>query len=359
MKSVVTFPAILAALVLALAACNDHTAQPPPAGPDTTSHDFSYRTFVIGEPGSILYDVAVINDTLAYAVGEIYTLDSAGKVDLTPYGIAIWNGRDWRLHRVKAFYRPDYGALIRAFGIFAFSASDVWLADGDVYHWDGSSDTMTIHRIGVNGTNPNPILDEYQGVIKIWGSSPSDLYAVGVRGAAAHFNGTSWRRIESGTTAPIQDVWGARDPKTGEQTVLCAASDPTWFSDQRIIRLHADGTADTLARNINRKVASVWFRSMEKIFTAGSGVFIHSRDAPWVEQAALPPYFTFRVRGQNDNDVFAVGDRGLIAHNNGRDWRTWIIPDIKSVKSCDYKGRTCVAVGFTPETRAAAVVFQR
>ena len=40
---------------------------------DTTSHDFSWKTFTFGGGGgSVLNDVAIVNDTLAYAVGEIY-----------------------------------------------------------------------------------------------------------------------------------------------------------------------------------------------------------------------------------------------------------------------------------------------
>ena len=41
---------------------------------DTTSNSFSWTTYSLGNGGatSSLYDVAIINDTLAYAVGEIH-----------------------------------------------------------------------------------------------------------------------------------------------------------------------------------------------------------------------------------------------------------------------------------------------
>lgn len=41
---------------------------------DTTSHDFTWQIYTLGDGtgSSCLYDVAIINDTLAYAVGEIY-----------------------------------------------------------------------------------------------------------------------------------------------------------------------------------------------------------------------------------------------------------------------------------------------
>ena len=53
---------------------------------DTTSHNWTYTLDTLGESGSYLLDVAIINDTLAFAVGEIHIGDSV-------YNIAKWNGK--------------------------------------------------------------------------------------------------------------------------------------------------------------------------------------------------------------------------------------------------------------------------
>ena len=46
---------------------------------DTTSHNFTWQTFTFGEhSSSTLYDVAIINDSSIWAVGEIYMNDSLG-----------------------------------------------------------------------------------------------------------------------------------------------------------------------------------------------------------------------------------------------------------------------------------------
>ncbi|MDI6804173.1 MAG: hypothetical protein QME58_10045, partial [Bacteroidota bacterium] len=53
---------------------------------DTTSHNFNFEVFYLGDGNSsVLYDVAVLSDTLAYAVGEIYKRDSAGNFETEPY----------------------------------------------------------------------------------------------------------------------------------------------------------------------------------------------------------------------------------------------------------------------------------
>lgn len=62
---------------------------------DTTSHAFTWQSFTFGDGGGscTLYDVAIINDTLAYAVGEIYT-------NGTMYNLARWNGQQWELKQL-------------------------------------------------------------------------------------------------------------------------------------------------------------------------------------------------------------------------------------------------------------------
>src|SRR5208283_5579955 len=76
---------------------NPVTPQPPIAF-DTTSHIFAWQTFTFGGGGgSELTDVAIINDTLVYAVGEIYLPDSpAGQ----PYNFEVWDGKTWTLSRI-------------------------------------------------------------------------------------------------------------------------------------------------------------------------------------------------------------------------------------------------------------------
>lgn len=59
---------------------------------------------------------------------------------------------------------------------------------------------------------------------KIWGSSSNDLYVVGNSGNIARYNGSSWTKIESGTTANINDIWGVIDQINNQQMVYVAVS---------------------------------------------------------------------------------------------------------------------------------------
>ncbi|HEX5133176.1 MAG TPA: hypothetical protein VFX92_11910 [Candidatus Krumholzibacteria bacterium] len=42
----------------------------------------------------------------------------------------------------------------------------------------------------------------------LWGDAPGSLFAVGPQGFAARFDGTDWTRMETGTLADLQTVWG-------------------------------------------------------------------------------------------------------------------------------------------------------
>ncbi|RCK75796.1 MAG: hypothetical protein IGBAC_1071 [Ignavibacteriae bacterium] len=174
---------------------------------DTTSHDFSWEITYLGDGGnSMLYDVAIINDTLAYAVGEIHLKDSLGNWEPTPYGLAVWNGRELKLRKLFAQYPGVRSlSLVRPRGIFAFSEMNIWFADADVFWWDGKSQLLKVHQV------VNTILSSGQYVNKLWGSSTSNIYAVGYGGAIAHFDGVRWRRIESGTDVDLTDIWGSPD----------------------------------------------------------------------------------------------------------------------------------------------------
>ncbi|MFQ5826374.1 MAG: PKD domain-containing protein, partial [Dehalococcoidia bacterium] len=43
----------------------------------------------------------------------------------------------------------------------------------------------------------------------VWGSSATDVFAVGIGGTIVHYNGTSWSAMSSGTTDLLWGVWGS------------------------------------------------------------------------------------------------------------------------------------------------------
>ncbi|MBL0174013.1 MAG: hypothetical protein IPP94_01905 [Ignavibacteria bacterium] len=324
--------AFTVALALLLVSCNNDSVAPPAAGADTTDYDFIMTSYKLGDLGSVLNDVSIINDTLAYAVGEIYGPDPA----VTPFNILKWDGRTWTPGRAMPEYqgKPRYSTID---GVFALSPDDIWISNGGPVHGDGRN--WHLYHLWDMG-----VLTKDDGsVTEIWGRK-NDLYFAGNRGTAVHYDGKKWTRIETGTKVRFNDVWGAIDPETSEELVLGAVSESWRIAERRILRLKPDGTADSIPWGPNRNVESLWFQRPGRIFAAGSGLFIGDLHGNWIEQD-LPLIYKEKVRGQAENDVFVVMHSGYIAHYNGRSWRVWHEPSIGLYNSCSYVGDLFVAVG--------------
>ena len=185
------------------------------------------------------------------------------------------------------------------------------------------------------------------------------LYFAGRKGTIVHYDGRSWRRIESGTDLPIQDIWGSKNIKTGQWHILCAVSPGYGITDAGILHVREDNTVDKLPWVSGRAVHSVWFNDPSFIFTSGSGILRWTPLGKWAEMggADVIPANTRSIRGIAENDFFVVSDFGHIGHYNGVSFRVMQPnPDILFY-SCDYRNNVMVAVG--EDGRNAYVVVLR
>jgi len=83
-------------------------------------------------------------------------------------------------------------------GVWGSSGSDVFAVgwDGTILHYDGSSwSSMS------SGTS--------NGLAEVWGSSGSDVFAVGSWGTIVHYDGSSWSSMSSDTSHRLEGVWGS------------------------------------------------------------------------------------------------------------------------------------------------------
>lgn len=299
---------------------------------DTTSHNYTWQAFVFGlHSSSALYDVAIINENDIWAVGEIYMNDSLGNLDPNSYNAIHWNGQSWELKKIGG-----YGGW-PCHTVFAFSTDDIWF-EGTI-HWNGSS--YTVHK---NGWPLMPNGDGWR-VNKMWGSSSNDLYAVGNNGNIAHYNGTSWSKIESGTTTNINDVWGVIGQSNNQQMVYGAVSFVAQTGDQKILKIQ-NNKVDSLHWNTGRRIHSVWTFNNRYLYAAGGGIF-ENRRGYWNEITEVPLYYSRNIRGTDNNNIFVCGDFGLFAHFNGTSWKNYNELYIQGIYySISAKNNIVITVGF-------------
>ncbi|MBI5021425.1 MAG: hypothetical protein HZB59_08320 [Ignavibacteriales bacterium] len=315
---------------------------------DTTNHNFTWQIDTLGDGNSsVLYDVAIVNDTCIIAVGEINIQDSLGNWIRPPYNLARWNGKKWNLKRVMYNYQgTDYYSQL--YSIFVFDENNYWVGSNQPMHWIGNKwETFDLGSKIWNGL-----------INKIWGSSSSNIYIVGNQGALAHFDGTSWQKIESGTEVNLTDVWGSPD---GKAVWACG-----YFNNKRgtyLLRKNTsnwevayDGTPtefSLLSDTLSGALTSVYTPSSRYIYVCSHfGLYRASANTRGEAKrysftSSTFPGFPRGMRGNGINDITIAGDYTMIARWNGYTWRYY--DDLRNLKihfnAVAQKGNLIVAVG--------------
>jgi hypothetical protein len=334
--------------------CKKNPITPPDDnGVDTTSNNYTWQTFILGDGNaSVLNDVSIVNDTLAYAVGDIYIKDSTGQDYQQPYNIAKWDGKTWTLKRVP-FNLYGYNCAIGgqyyggAIAIFPFN-NNYALTDGaSVISWNENNHSY----FPCEWT----LLDgEIQ---KLWCTSRGNIYAVGLKGTFLYYNylNSSWQKIDLSTTANLFDVWGTTDSKTGESTVYVPASDLNNDNGIKKIFKITGTQVDSISWDTGKNVLSVWGTPDGKtLYAAGDGLFVN-KGSGWEEINILAGERLWQVKGDANNNIFARGFPPYLMHYNGASWKEY--PEIATFiyRGMDVKGKLVIIVGENGNQAVAVV----
>lgn len=280
---------------------------------DTTSHDIQWQVSTFGIAYSYLYDVAIVNDTLAYAVGEIYTMDSTGHLDNNAYNLLAFDGARWEKRKMLFANRYSGEPYPPLKSILVEKEDKIYLSDG------GSIETYNGSKMVVD-ISMNALLT---GLIrKIGANDEGNLYAIGYNGSIVYFNGVAWQQIQSGTTVNLNDIWCGSNSTAGQDIALIAASNVFSSGEMKLLRIKNSNVDSIPWPMQDRRISSVWFTEHSPIFTAGGGVFSSRGFGKWHEHS-LPLIYTTRIRGTDVNDIWTVGDFGIVAHYNGSTWKVF------------------------------------
>ncbi|MBI4285755.1 MAG: hypothetical protein HY670_07635 [Chloroflexi bacterium] len=206
-----------------------------------------------------------------------------------PSGVLPPSGWEWQnpLPHGNPFY-----------DIWGSSSSDVFAvgSGGTILHYDGTSwSEMT------SGTMDT--------LLAAWGSSASDVFAIGDRGTILHYDGTSWSEMDTGTTGTLFDVWGS------------SASDVFAVGSSGTI-LHYDGTSwSQMSSGTMDTLLAAWGSSASDVFAIGSGgTILHYGGASWTLMDSGTSNSLYGVWGNSSSDVFAVGEWGTVLHYDTGSW---------------------------------------
>ena len=193
---------------------------------------------------------------------------------------------------------------------------------------------------------------------KLWGSSSNDFYVVGDGGNIARYNGSSWTKIESGTTVNLTDIYGTPD---GKEVWACGWNNNDGHTVlMKIANNHSEMIYDSFNPNksfpYNGFISSLWTNGRQFFWLTGTskGVVKHlysNTNFTKLEKFAIQ-YFPYRIRGTDVNNISTAGDASMIWHFNGYSWSLYheLLNLDDRVRSMDVNGGVIVAVGLRYES---------
>lgn len=172
-------------------------------------------------------------------------------------------------------------------------------------------------------------LDEAHGaLLSVWGSTWSDVYAVGGqpqmgdqpgRGMLWHYDGNDWSQQELPADTPLLNwVFGIDSNlwAVGEAGVALRRGAAGW---------------DTLETGTSAPLWGIWGASPADLWAVGGDPFgqsptlLHFDGAQWqaapLPELDRPSAALFKIWGTGSDNVIAVGDAGIILHFDGSRWR--------------------------------------
>lgn len=166
-------------------------------------------------------------------------------------------------------------------------------------------------------------------LMNVWGPAPDDLYAVGGRpaeGAIFHHDGRAWSPLATGIATPLLNwVYGF------------GRSDVTVVGNGGTV-IHWDGRAwSRQPTPTARNLWGVWGAAPNDLWAVGGDgvadappVLLHWDGRAWREEA-IPALQRagvgafFKVWGTGADNVYVVGQRGVVLHRAGGAWREELV----------------------------------
>lgn len=145
----------------------------------------------------------------------------------------------------------------------------------------------------------------------VWGSSASDVYAVGSGGTILHYNGSAWSTVTSPVSAWLYDVWGL-----SANSVFVVGSSAS-------ILYYNGSNWSTMSNPLSpsEQLFGVWGTALNNVFAVGgNGSIVHYNGSAWSTVVSGTTEYLYGIGGVNASNIFALGNNGTLLRYNGTTW---------------------------------------
>ncbi|MFQ6678837.1 MAG: hypothetical protein ACE5D0_11080, partial [Fidelibacterota bacterium] len=185
-------------------------------------------------------------------------------------------------------------------------------------------------------------------------SSPNDMYFVGSSGGIVHYDGSVFRRMESGHDVRFTDAEGTLEGEyvfiVGYTYVLPVKTQAVMIHDGRLETLYYSDDIDASPDNGYGAVSSVSVYQDTAYFVTDAGFWKYNYitgKSTIIPELGHYGYHDLKVQGLND--IFTLGGGFNYVHYNGVSWKynRYLLDNYDmSANSARLKGDKLVMVGF-------------
>lgn len=180
---------------------------------------------------------------------------------------------------------------------FAFNSGDNFANTTEGVYIDDIQVSTTCGQLSAESV-------EFPTLFDVWGSSPTDIYAVGVSGTVIHNDGSIWKPVDFGSNQGPWDIQGLFG--FGKDVTAVGAGG-------LILKLASDGTVTQEPSQNNGTLLAAWGNSPTDMYAVGqAGTILHNQGSGWVKEPVGTAADIQSVFGVGSFEVMAVGLGGTV-----------------------------------------------
>jgi hypothetical protein len=311
-------PVILIVVTLCLS-CREELTDPPDevAG----KRDYVWSIDTLAYPGAFQI---LMKDIWGSNAKDVYVVGGSDRNRAQMYH---FDGSTWLPVRLAV---SDGGNIHGPFsfgGIYGFNSNDIFVV-GENYYPNGNPPPNFIDSglvIHYDGNAWREITLDIRGsyLTTVWGANPSDVW-FGGNGVLYHYDGSIATRVPFDSNTIFGDIRGYA---SNDIYAICGRVKNYTPPDDSVQYLfyHYDGGEWTALDSFVispelhtwRFGNTIWISDDGKLYSSAYGIS-GFEGGSWRELLASNDYL--KVGGSSSNNIFGVGNRGVIHHWNGSDW---------------------------------------
>jgi len=147
----------------------------------------------------------------------------------------------------------------------------------------------------------------------LWGTSASNIWAVGDKGQILHWDGLAWSPQDCPYVDTLNSIWGA-----DENNVWAVGQDKHWMSE--ILRYDGVEWTREPAPDVNG-LRAVWGQDEDNAWAVGYGTILRYDGQTWTDESLGYQQIYYGTWGTSADDIWISGSEGYVWHFNGTEWR--------------------------------------